>query len=168
MELLLFDRVDEFSPRRIIELDPRTQRTYHYWHVFVPSLNAGQLYGYRVHGPSDPARGMRFDSAKVSLDPYGRGVVVPPNYSRQAAAQPGENTAAAMKSVLVDPSAYDWEGDEPLHRPLSRTIIYEMHVNGFTRHPTSEVAKAKRGTYAGLVDKIPRISASRQSNCCLC
>jgi isoamylase len=71
-------------------------------------------------------------------------------------------------SVVADPSAYDWEGDEPLHRPLSRTIIYEMHVNGFTRHPTSEVAKAKRGTYAGLVDKIPRISASRQSNCCLC
>jgi isoamylase len=51
-------------------------------------------------------------------------------------------------SVVADPSAYDWEGDEPLHRPLSRPIIYEMHVNGFTRHPTSEVAKAKRGTYA--------------------
>jgi len=65
VELLLFDRADEFSPRRIIELDPRTQRTYHYWHVFVPGVNAGQLYGYRVHGPSDWARGIRFDSAKV-------------------------------------------------------------------------------------------------------
>jgi isoamylase len=65
-------------------------------------VNAGQLYGYRVYGPSDPARGMRFDSAKVLLDPYGRGVVVPPNYSRQAAAQPGENTATAMKSVVMD------------------------------------------------------------------
>jgi len=155
VELLLFDRADECSPRRIIELDPRTQRTYHYWHVFVPGVNAGQLYGYRVYGPSDPARGMRFDSAKVLLDPYGRSVVVPPNYRRQAAAQPGENTATAMKSVLADPSAYDWEGDEPLHRPLSRTIIYEMHVSGFTRHPSSGVAEAKRGTYAGLVDKIP-------------
>jgi isoamylase len=155
VELLLFDRADEFSPRRIIELDPRTQRTYHYWHVFVPGVNAGQLYGYRVYGPSDPARGMRFDSAKVLLDPYGRGVVVPPNYSREAAAQPGENTATAMKSVVADPSAYDWEGDEPLHRPLSRTIIYEMHVRGFTRHPSSGVAEAKRGTYAGLVEKIP-------------
>src|ERR1700756_4590965 len=155
VELLLFDRADEFSPRRIIELDPRTQGTYPYWHVFVPGVNAGQLYGYRVYGPSDPARGMRFDSAKVLLDPYGRSVVVPPNYRRQAAAQPGENTATAMKSVLADPSAYDWEGDEPLHRPLSRTIIYEMHVRGFTRHPSSGVAEAKRGTYAGLVDKIP-------------
>ena len=51
VELLLFDRADEFSPRRIIELDPRTQRTYHYWHVFVPGVKAGQLYGYRVYGP---------------------------------------------------------------------------------------------------------------------
>jgi pullulanase/glycogen debranching enzyme len=155
-------------PRRIIELDPRTQRTYRYWHVFVPGVNAGQLYGYRVYGPSDPARGMRFDSAKVLLDPYGRSVVVPPNYRRQAAAQPGENTATAMKSVLADPSAYDWEGDEPLHRPLSRTIIYEMHVSGFTRHPTSEVAEAKRGTYAGLVVLIDSLVANfyaRDVNC---
>jgi pullulanase/glycogen debranching enzyme len=67
VELLLFDRADEFSPRRIIEMDPRTQRTY--WHVFVPGVKAGQLYGYRVYGPFDPARGMRFDSTKVLLDP---------------------------------------------------------------------------------------------------
>jgi isoamylase len=60
-----------------------------------------------------------------------------------------------MKSVLADPSAYDWEGDVPLHRPASRTIIYEMHVSGFTRHPSSGVAEAKRGTYAGPIEKIP-------------
>ena len=94
-------------------------------------------------------------STKVLLDPYGRGVVVPPNYSRQAAVQLGENTATAMKSVLAGPSAYDWEGDVPLHRPASRTIIYEMHVSGFTRHHSSGVAEAKRGTYAGLIEKIP-------------
>lgn len=113
VELLFFDREDDSRPSRIIELDARTQRTYHYWHVFVPGVKAGQLYGYRVHGPWDPARGMRFDSTKVLLDPYGRGVVVPPNYSRQAAVQPGENTATAMKSVVADPSAYDWESDLP-------------------------------------------------------
>ena len=78
VELLFFDQADDARPSRIIELDPHTQRTYHYWHVFVPGVKAGQLYGYRVHGPSDPARGMRFDPAKVLLDPYGRGVVVPP------------------------------------------------------------------------------------------
>ena len=60
-----------------------------------------------------------------------------------------------MKSVVADPSAYDWEGDAPLHRPSSRTIIYEMHVRGFTRHPSSGVAANKRGTFAGLIEKIP-------------
>ena len=60
-----------------------------------------------------------------------------------------------MKSVVVDPSAYDWEGDTPLRRPSSRTIIYEMHVRGFTRHPSSGVAGKERGTYAGLIEKIP-------------
>ncbi len=154
VELLFFDRADDVRPGRSIDLDPRFHRTYHYWHAFVPGVKAGQLYGYRVHGPFDPAQGMRFDPTKVLLDPYGRGVVVPPNYSREAAAQPGDNAATAMKNVVVDPNTYDWEGDEPLHRPSSQTIIYEMHVRGFTRHPSSGVAEAKRGTYAGMIEKI--------------
>ena len=155
VELLFFDRVDDACPNRIIELDPGTHRTYHYWHALVPGVKAGQLYGYRVHGPSEPMRGMRFDPAKVLLDPYGRSVVVPPKYSREAAARPGDNAATAMKSVVADPGAYDWEGDAPLRRPSSRTIIYEMHVRGFTRHPSSGVAKARRGTYAGMIETIP-------------
>ena len=155
VELLFFDRADDAKPRQTIALEPHRHRTYHYWHAFVPGMKAGQLYGYRVHGPSEPARGMRFDPNKVLLDPYGRGVVVPPDYNRQAAAQPGDNAAIAMKSVLADLSTYDWEGDEPLHRSPAQTIIYEMHVAGFTRHPSSGVAKAKRGTYAGLIEKIP-------------
>ena len=158
VELLLFDRADDARPGRTIELDPHVHRTYHYWHALVPGVKAGQLYGYRVHGPSDPGRGMRFDPTKVLLDPYGHGVVVPPKYSRQAAAQPGDNAATAMKSVVADPSAYDWEGDEPLCQPASRTIIYEMHVGGFTRHPSSGIAEAKRGTYAGLIEKIPYLN----------
>lgn len=155
VELLFFDRADDARPSRSIELDPGAHRTYHYWHVLVPGVQAGQLYGYRVYGPNDPARGLRFDPTKVLLDPYGRGVVVPPNYSREAATQPGDNAATAMKSVVADPTAYDWEGDAPLHRPSARTIIYEMHVRGFTRHPSSGVAEARRGTYAGLIEKIP-------------
>jgi isoamylase len=155
VELLLFDREDDARPARVIPFDPVTNRTYHYWHVFVPGVQPGQLYGYRVHGPSDPANGMRFDSSKVLLDPYGRGVVVPKTYSRQAARREGDNTATAMKSVVVDPHAYDWEGDKPLCHPSSRTIIYEMHVGGFTRHPSSGVSEKTRGTYAGLIEKIP-------------
>jgi isoamylase len=155
MELLLFDQKDDARPSRVIPIDPAANRTYHYWHVFVPGLQPGQLYGYRAKGPSDPARGLRFDADKVLLDPYGSGVVVPKNYTREAARRKGDNTATAMKSVVVDPCAYDWEGDAPLHRLASRAIIYEMHVRGFTRHPSSGVSENTRGTYAGLIEKIP-------------
>ncbi|MCB9874339.1 MAG: glycogen debranching protein GlgX [Planctomycetaceae bacterium] len=155
VELLLFDRENDPQPSRVVPIDSATNRTYHYWHVFLPGVQAGQLYGYRVHGPSEPARGLRFDPTKVLLDPYGRGVVVPQNYSRVAAGEPGDNAASAMKSVVVDPSTYDWEGDQPLHRTAAQTIIYEMHVRGFTCHPSSGVGESTRGTYAGLIEKIP-------------
>jgi len=155
VELLLFDREDDARPARMIRLDPAANRTYHYWHVCVPGIRPGQLYSYRVAGPYDPANGMRFDPAKVLLDPYGRGVVVPKNYSRHAARQVGDNAATAMKSVVVDVHTYDWEGDTPLQRPSSRTIVYEMHVRGFTRHPSSGVPEQSRGTFAGLIEKIP-------------
>jgi glycogen operon protein len=154
LELLLFDHVGD-APARVIRLDPGANRTYHYWHVFVPGLKAGQLYGYRVAGPLDPGRGMYFDSAKVLLDPYGRAVAVPDRYSRTAACEPGDNAATAMKSVVVDVSGYDWEGDTPPRWASAQTIIYEMHVRGFTHHPSSKVDERTRGTFAGLIGKIP-------------
>src|SRR5580692_13159765 len=89
VDLLLFDRDDDSRPSRVIPIDPVENRTYHYWHVCVPGLQPGQLYGYRVHGPFDPSQGLRFDASKVLLDPYGRGVVVPTGYSREAAARNG-------------------------------------------------------------------------------
>ena len=156
------------QPARVIRLDPQRHRTYHYWHVFVPGLQAGQLYGYRVSGPCDPARGLRCDPDKVLLDPYGQAVAVPPHYSRRAAQQPGANTAVAMKSAVADPQAYDWQGDAPLQRPFAQTVIYELHVAGFTRHPSSGVAPATRGTYAGLIAKIPYLAdlgVPRWSSC---
>jgi isoamylase len=154
IELLFFDRAEDARPSRIVPIDPSVSRTYHYWHVFVPGVKPGQIYAFRADGPFEPARGLRFDPSKVLLDPYGRAVVVPTNYSREAARLKGDNTATAMKSVVTDPHAYDWEGDAPLKHPWSRTVIYEMHVRGFTAHPSSGLAKSKRGTYAGLVEKI--------------
>ncbi len=155
VDLLLFDRVDDAGPARVFPLDPLRHRTYHYWHVFVPDLEPGQIYAYRAHGPNAPALGLRFDPGKVLLDPYGRAVAVPQAYSRDAAGRPGDNAATAMKSVVAAASRYDWEGDQPLRRPFAGTIIYEMHVAGFTRHPSSGVPPERRGTYAGLVDRIP-------------
>jgi len=155
IELLLFNQPDDAKPSHIIALDSESNRTYHYWHIFLSGLQAGQIYGLRAHGPFDPGQGMRFDHTKVLLDPYGRGVVMPKGYSRGATSQDGGSLASCMKSVVVDPSAYDWEGDAPLKRPSARTIIYEMHVRGFTRHPSSGVDAEKRGTYAGVIEKIP-------------
>jgi glycogen operon protein len=155
IDLLLFDRVDDARPARVIRIDPVDNRTYHYWHTFVPGTGAGQIYGFRVYGPYDVASGWRFDPTKVLLDPYGRAVVVPRDYSRTDAASKGDNTATAMKSVVVDLSRYDWEGDRPLKRPSSRTVIYEMHVRGFTQDPNSGVAEKARGTFAGMIEKLP-------------
>lgn len=155
IELLLFDRQDDARPSRVIALDPSTNRTYHYWHTFVPGLEAGQIYGFRAYGPFEPGRGLRFDPHKLLLDPYARAIVVPKGYSREAASLECDNMAVAMKSVLTTPQAYDWSSDVRPNRPWSRTILYEMHVRGFTADPSSGVAESKRGTYAGLIEKIP-------------
>ena len=155
IELVFFDREDDALPARALPFDRAANRIGPYWHAFVPGIKPGQLYGYRARGSFDPASGMRFDGDKVLLDPYGRGVFVPKNYSRDAASHQGDNAAMSMKSVVIDSRAYDWEGDTPLCRPASQTIIYEMHVRGFTRHPNSGLLEKTRGTYAGLVEKIP-------------
>jgi glycogen operon protein len=155
VELLLFDNQDSRQPSHTLELDPVQNRTYHYWHAFAPRTQAGQIYGYKVDGPYSPSLGLRFDPHKLLLDPYGRGVVVPSRYERETIRKAGDTTASAMKSVVIDSESYDWEGDSPLRTPGSRTIIYELHVRGFTQHPSSGLNGELRGTYAGLIQKIP-------------
>jgi isoamylase len=116
VDLLFFDSQEQVEPSFVFHLNPMVNKTYHYWHVFIPEIQPGQYYGYRVWGPYDPGRGMRFDPTKVLLDPYAKAVAFSPS---------------SPKSVVVDIKAYDWEGDEPLARPFSQTVIYEMHVSGF-------------------------------------
>ena len=155
IELLLFDDAAATDASRVIPLEAPIHRTYHYWHTSLPGVAPGQVYAYRAHGPFLPRRGFRFDPEKILLDPYGLAVAVPDRFDRHAAARPGDNTSVSMKSVVADPSQYDWEGDAALKRPFAEAVIYELHVRGFTRHPNSGVACEKRGTYAGLIDKIP-------------
>ncbi len=154
VELLFFDDADQAKPARVIQLDPRRNKTFYYWHVFVPGIQPGQLYGFKVYGPNDPAQGLRFDGTKLLLDPYGRAVVKGKKYSREAAMRPGDNSQRAMKSAVMDLRGYNWEDDVPLGRPMAGSLIYELHVGGFTKHPSSGVDASKRGTYAGLMDKI--------------
>ncbi len=155
MELLLFDETNDARPSRSIRLDPAQHRTFHYWHVHVAGLRAGQIYAYRAHGTFDPDHGFCFDGEKVLIDPYARAIAIPKAFDREACSRPGDTARVAMKSVVADLSTYDWEGDVPLYRPFSKTVIYEMHVRGFTIDPSSGVAPPRRGTYAGLIEKIP-------------
>lgn len=160
IELLLFDGPDDPTPARSITLHRHSPfHTFHYWHVFVPDLQPGQIYGYRAHEPQQPSPGDRFDARKVLLDPYGRLVCVPESYSRQPCGSTEASCANAMKSVVVDLMTYDWTGDVTVETPLSGSIIYELHVGGFTRHPNSGLEVSKRGTFSGVIDKIPYLQS---------
>ncbi|MBY0357557.1 MAG: glycogen debranching protein GlgX [Candidatus Obscuribacterales bacterium] len=159
IDLLLFDDPHAPSPSEVIQLDPFANRTFYYWHIFIPGLRSGQVYAYRAYGPYAPEQGQRFDPSKVLLDPYAKAVVGWDTYDREAARQPCDNCAQALRAVIVDPKLYDWEGDAPLRRSYAETVIYEMHIGGFTKHPNSGVDSEKRGTYAGLIEKIPYLKS---------
>ncbi|HEY9888263.1 MAG TPA: glycogen debranching protein GlgX [Candidatus Obscuribacterales bacterium] len=159
IDLLLYESDTAPFPQHTIHLDPRYHRSFNYWHAFVSGLKAGQVYAFRATGPDAPEKGHRFDPAKVLLDPYGRAVVGFDHYDRQAACHPGENSPYALRNVVLDLQPYDWEGDIPLDIPYSRTVIYEMHVQGLTQHPSSGVTPEKRGTFAGVIEKIPYLKS---------
>jgi len=153
VELLLFDKADSPQPYQVIPLDARLHRTFFFWTVLVEDLPTGTHYAWRVDGENDEQHtGKRFDREKVLLDPCARGVT-DSLWDRARASRPGDNMATSMRAV-VESGDYDWDGDEPLGciRP-ERTIIYEMHVGGFTRHPEANVKYP--GTFAGLIEKIP-------------
>ena len=151
VELLLFSAHDSLQPFQTIRFDPYVNKTFHIWHAFVPGLKTGAHYAYRVDGPSDSA-GQRFNRSKVLIDPYSRGNS-DTLWDRDRACTPDDNVSTSMRSIAIDPAGYDWEGDQPLNRPMAGTIIYEANVRGFTQSPTSEVRHP--GTFAGLVEKIP-------------
>ncbi len=159
VELLLFDHPSDDQPAQVISLDPSIHKTFYYWHVFVKRLKAGQLYGYRVYGPFEPHNGYRFDGWKLLIDPYARAIANYENYERMAAINSGANLGKAIKSVVIDSDAYDWEGDRHPSIPFSKSIIYELNVRGFTKHPSSGISDEKRGTYLGLIDKIPYLKS---------
>ena len=153
VRLALFDGAAADAPSQVIELDKRANRTFDYWHCFLEDVGPGQVYGWRVDGPYRPRDGHRFDDSNTLLDPYARAIT-----SQEADPEDPEarwEARTSHRSVVVEPSHYDWEGDTPPDHPFSQTVIYEMHVGGFTRHPNSGLPADKRGTYAGLCDKIP-------------
>ena len=159
MELLLFDAHDAVEPFQRITFDPETNRSFAIWHVYVRDLRAPVFYGLRAFGPEgEDARrqGHRFDHQKVLIDPYARGLDTT-LWDRASAVAPGDNLATSLRSTVVDLSDYDWEGDRPLNRPMEDLVIYELHVGGFTRSPSSRVKRP--GTFGAIVEKIPYLTS---------
>jgi isoamylase len=141
--------------------------TGHCWHVYLPDVAPGQRYGYRVHGPYDPAAGKRFNPAKLLLDPYAKAVTGQVEWDEAVFAYPFDDPDARSdtdsaphvpRSVVINPW-FDWEGDRLLRIPMHETVIHEIHVKGFTaQHP--DIPEDLRGTYAGLATE-PAISHLR-------
>lgn len=156
VELLLFSSKEDKNPI-IIPFDCKKNKTFYYWHLFVEDLKENQLYGYRVEGIFDIRRGRRFDSSKILTDPYGKAVVG--TYNRKIASEYGKsNIEACLKSAVVK-NDFDWQGIEPPYNPQSTSVIYEMHIGGFTKHSSSTISEIKRGTFAGVIDKIPYLQS---------
>ncbi|HEX3427093.1 MAG TPA: glycogen debranching protein GlgX [Acidimicrobiales bacterium] len=153
VELLLFADHDAAQPDHVIVLEPGMNKSFHFWHVHVAGVGAGQLYAYRMDGPTNTSQsGCRFNRNKVLIDPYALGNV---NHlwDRGSAVGPGDNVATSMRSVVLDPDDYDWEDDRFPNTSMADSVIYEMHVRGFTQGPSSGVAHP--GTFKGVVEKIP-------------
>ncbi|HEY3540972.1 MAG TPA: glycogen debranching protein GlgX [Gaiellaceae bacterium] len=159
VELCLYDEEDTETR---VEM---TEREVYNWHCYLPGVGPGQRYGYRVHGPYDPANGKRFNPEKLLIDPYAKAIEGPvawdvantlpyvPSLDEDADLHVDDDDSAdAMpKCVVVDPT-FDWEDDRPPNRPWNETVIYEVHVKGFTQL-SEHVREDLRGTYAGLASE---------------
>ncbi|MBN1501090.1 MAG: glycogen debranching protein GlgX [Spirochaetes bacterium] len=163
--LILFESTDPYCSFREIEFDSEMNKTGDIWHIWIEGVKEGQLYGYRVDGPYTPEHGHRFNRNKLLLDPYARAVTG--NFDWNLADARGFDTIrgqitdtsfstkdsapGAPKCIVIDHS-FDWF-DRPVKRPLKDSVIYEMHVKGFTMHQSSGIEN--KGTYKGIVEKIP-------------
>lgn len=157
MDLLLFKSVDDDSPE-IISLNADVFKSNYYWHVKVHGIGAGQIYAWMIrgstHGISD-RKDTNIAIDTVLLDPYSFRVLFPKDYKRFQGKDIKENFRCSAKSAVIDFSTYNWDMDFHPKTPLARTVIYEMHVKGFTMDPSSGLDPKIRGTYRGLIEKIP-------------
>ncbi|MCH2182681.1 MAG: glycogen debranching protein GlgX [Mariniblastus sp.] len=149
MRLLLYDRVEDLEPSEIVAFDPLKNRWGDIWSLLRPGLQPGQLYHFQSTGPDDPENGLRFQPEARLIDPYAKALAGEFQPSPDGIIRP-------PKCVVVD-DHFDWEGDRHLKHCMSETVIYELHVRGFTRDPSSQVDHP--GTYLGLIEKIPYLKS---------
>ncbi|MEE2826635.1 MAG: glycogen debranching protein GlgX [Planctomycetota bacterium] len=149
MRLLLYDRVEDLEPSEIIAFDPLHNRWGDIWSLFCPGLQAGQLYHFQATGPEDPENGLRFQAEARLIDPYAKALA--------GEFQPAPDTIIRPPKCVVVDDHFDWDGDRHLKYCMSETVIYELHVRGFTQHSSSQVSRP--GTYLGLIEKIPYLKS---------
>ncbi|WP_276751596.1 glycogen debranching protein GlgX [Treponema succinifaciens] len=163
--LEFYSASEDSEPYAQVEFSPSENRTGDIWHVFVPGIKPGSLYLFRVDGPFEPSKGHRFDVHQRLFDPYAKTITpvsvfynLPPDYSApldKNDIEHGKNQCAKVfpKCVVIDNENFDWQGDRPINRPLSESVIYEVHLKGFTAGKNAGVSCP--GTYAGFIEKIP-------------
>ncbi len=149
MRVLLYDHVSDREPAEVIVFDRATDRWGDIWSIFVPGIGAGQLYHFQADGPYDPEIGQRFDRSARLIDPFARALVGDFMVADDGIIRP-------PKCVVID-DQFDWQGDRHLRRDLSETVIYEMHVRGFSRASSSGAEHP--GTYLGVIEKIPYLQS---------
>jgi glycogen operon protein len=153
MELLLYPDPHSTEPFQVITLDPHENRTFFFWHVFVEGLPAGVCYTWRADGPQNTSvSGCRFNPDKELLDIWAK-TVTDNLWDRARTCLPGPSNGRSMRAVVVKEDDYDWQGDTPLYHKPEKTVIYELHVGGFTSHSSAKAPHP--GTYAGVIAKIP-------------
>ncbi len=165
VRLDLFDEPAAAMPSRSIILNPARNKTGDIWHVWLEGVRPGQLYGFRIAGPYAPYEGHRFNPAKLLVDPYAAAIASIPGSDFRLAlgydpSSPDEDlslsevdNADSAPKCVVPHADFDWQGDQPLCRPWSSTVIYELHARGYTVHSNANVSFP--GTYRGLIEKIP-------------
>ena len=163
--LEFYSASEDSEPYAQVEFSPSENRTGDIWHAFVPGIKPGSLYLFRVDGPFEPSKGHRFDVHQRLFDPYAKTITpvsvfynLPPDYSApldKNDIEHGKNQCAKVfpKCVVIDNENFDWQGDKPINRPLSESVIYEVHLKGFTAGKNAGVSCP--GTYAGFIEKIP-------------
>ena len=165
VRLDLFDHPEDAAPVRSILLNPARNKTGDIWHVWLEGVSPGRLYGFRVTGPYDPHQGHRFNAGKLLVDPYATAIMPLPGRDFHAAlgydpSSPEKDLslsevddAGDAPKCVITHAHFDWQADQPLGHPWESTVIYELHVRGYTIHPSAGVRFP--GTYRGLIDKIP-------------
>ncbi len=155
VQLFLYENPDSSSPFQVIDFDPVVNRTFFFWHVFVEGMTGQEKisYTWKVDGPDNDDPGSRFDPSVELLDPWAKAVtdvLWQRKYNRDTQE---DKDSTSMRAMVLPESSYDWEGDRPLPQSSEKEIIYELHVGGFTRHPSAGVAHP--GTFSGIIEKVP-------------